>query len=501
MSEAALAKDARGILNTAGREALRAAVMTAEPVEAPEATPPPQAKPEDANKSKKDRTHSTSPPDTDKLTFDPERVFYATESGSYLVDTGTHYRTYGRKSPIVAGIKRHLRATGHSENDLKDLVTHHLENIELDRACDWTGGLAGHRRGIMLREGRKFLITDEPDMIEPAPGDWPLIENILTQAFPDDDSRSVFLGWLKGGVDAVCKQAHQPAPMVVLAGEANAGKSLIAHITKIILGGRSGSPMTAWTGKLPWNDDILRTELLLIDDSVSSTDPRARKAFGSNFKESIYAGDVSINTRRKSSLSLRPVWRVMVCCNETPENLSVIPPLEDGIEDKIILLKVSRIKTPMPAGTVDEQIAFSAAIRAEMPAFIYQLVGFTIPAHLTDSRSGVTAWKDQSLLDAVMEISPEKRLENLIALAVGKGFFDLAPGESKWMPAAEVQSKLEDRDSPTASQAQTLLRFHATCGRGLAHLAKHGSPFVNATRIFQGTAQYLITRPEGGEVE
>ena len=498
MSKAALAKDPRGILNTAGPEALRAAVMTAAPVEP---QPEPQAKSEDTENFTKSKTHSTSPPDADKLTFDPERVFYATETGSYLVDTGTHYRTYGRKSPVIAGIKRHLRATGHSENDLKDLVTHHLENIELDRACDWTGGLAGHRRGIMLREGRKFLITDEPDMIEPHAGNWPLIENILDQAFPEGDSRSVFLGWLKGGVDAVCKQTHQPAPMLVLAGEANAGKSLLAHISKIILGGRAGSPMTAWTGRLPWNDDILRTELLLIDDGVSSTDPRARKAFGSNFKESIYAGDVSINTRRKSSLSLRPVWRVMVCCNETPENLSVIPPLEDGIEDKIILLKVNRIKTPMPAGTVDEKIAFAAALRDEMPAFLHYLVGFSIPANLTDSRSGVTAWKDQSLLDAVMEISPEKRLENLIALALQKGFFGLDPGESKWMPAAEVQSILEDRDSPTASQAQTLLRYHATCGRSLTHLAKHGSPFVTDTRTFQGTSQYRLTRPEGGKVE
>ena len=456
---------------------------------------------EGAGHFSKSQTHSTSPPDADRLTFDPERIFYATESGSYLVDTGTHYRTYGRKSPVIAGIKRHLRAAGHSENDLKDLVAHHLENIELDRACDWTGGLAGHRRGIMIREGKKFLITDEPDMIEPCAGEWPLIQNILTQAFPESDSWSVFLGWLKGGVDAVCKQTHQPAPMLVLAGEKNAGKSLIAHITKTILGGRAGSPMTAWTGKLPWNDDILRTELLLIDDSVSSTDPRARKAFGSRFKESIYAGDVKINKRNQSSLSFRPVWRVMVCCNQTPENLSVIPPLEEGIDDKIILLKVSRIRTPMPASTVDEKIAFAAAIRAEMPAFIHHLVAFTIPTNLTDSRSGVTAWQDQSLLDAVMEISPEKRLENLISLAVGKGFFNLDPGESKWMPAAEVQGKLEDRDSPTASQAKTLLNYHATCGRGLTHLAKHGSRFVKETRIYQGTAQYLITRPEGGEVE
>lgn len=498
MSEAVLPKDARGILNSRGPKALRAALMDAVPVDA---SPKPQAKPEDAKNSTKSQTHSTSPPDADKLTFDPERVFYATETGSYLVDVGSHFRAYQRKTPVIAGIKRYLRATGHSENDLKDLSAYHLENIELDRACDWTGGLAGHRRGIMQREGRRFLIIDEPDMIEPRAGNWPLIGNILNQAFPEVDSRSVFLGWLKGGVDAICKQTHQPAPMLVLAGEANAGKSLLAHISKIILGGRAGSPMTAWTGRLPWNDDILRTELLLIDDSVSSTDPRARKAFGSNFKESIYAGDVNINTRRKSSLSLRPVWRVMVCCNETPENLSVIPPLEDGIEDKIILLKVSRIKTPMPAATVDEKLAFAAAIRAEMPAFIHHLGGFMILEHLSDSRSGVTAWKDQTLLDAVMEISPEKRLENLIALALQKGFFSLNPGESKWMPAAEVQSILENRDSPTSSQAQTLLKFHATCGRCLSHLAQHRSPFVTSTRTSQNTGQYLIHRPKEGDVE
>jgi hypothetical protein len=69
------------------------------------------------------------------------------------------------------------------------------------------------------------------------------------------------------------------------------------------------------------------------------------------------------------------------------------------------------------------------------------------------------------------------------------------------MSAAEVQSKLEDRDTPTASQAQTLLRFHATCGRSLAHLTKHGSPFITETRLYNGTAQYLIHRPQGGKVE
>jgi len=254
--------------------------------------------------------------------------------------------------------------------------------------------------------------------------------------------------------------------------------------------------MTAWTGKLPWNDNLLAAELLLIDDSVSSTDPRARKAFGSHFKEAIYAGDVSINTRRKSSIELRPVWRVMVCCNETP-NLSVIPPLEDAIEDKIILLKISHITTPMPACSTEEKAAFRMGLAAELPAFLRYLESVTVPDHLADAnaRSGVTAWKDPELLQAITEISPEKRLENLLSLALTKGFFPIDAGESEWMPAAEVQSNLQNRESPTSTQAQNLLSFHAACGTYLTTLRSKGSPFVTASKLVNGIRNYQLTRP------
>lgn len=443
----------------------------------------------------KSQTCPYSPTQADKLAFDPAEIFYSTETAGYFVNVGNHYRAYQRKTPVMSGIRRHLERSGHSENDLKDLLVDHMENIEIDRAVDWVGGLAGYRRGILDHAGKKLLIIDHPDMMEARAGEWPLIRSILDQAFPLEDARCVFLGWLKGGVEAIRKQTHQPAPMLVMAGAAKAGKSLLAHIAKTAMGGRSANPMTAWTGKLPWNDNLVRTELLLIDDSVASTDPRARKTFGSNFKESIYAGDVTINTRRKSSVSLRPVWRVMVCCNETPENLSVIPPLEDGVEDKIILLKVRPVKTPMPAGTVDEKNAFSAALRAELPAFLAHLEEFAIPAHLSDSRSGITAWQDQELLESVREISPEKRMENLLSLCIQQGYFNLAPGEERWMAAAEVEAILQDRNSPTHSQALTLLKYDAASGRNLSTLTKQGSPFVKDKRGNQGTTQYLITRP------
>jgi hypothetical protein len=440
----------------------------------------------------------TSPPGG--VSFAPDAIFYAAEQSTYYADLGTHYRPYKGKRAIAAGLRRHLENQGHTGEEIKALLAAHFDEIELDQAVDWVGKLAGYPRGIFKKHGRLHLVTEEAKLADPAPGNWPLIKSVIEQAFPDDDARAVFLAWLAGGIDAIRQSIHQPAPMLVMAGPAGAGKSLIAHISKMAMGGRCANPMTAWSGKLPWNDNLLASELLLIDDSVASTDPRARKSFGANFKEAIYAGEVEINTRRKSSISLRPVWRVMVCCNETPENLSIIPPLEDGIEDKIILLKVAKVETPMPACTPSEKDAFASALIDELPAFLHFLQSVQLPDHLADtaSRSGVIAWKDQELLAAVREISPEARLENLLALAIEKGFIDLAPGESQDMTAAEVQSMLQDRDSPTSKQADGLLKYDALCGRLLSVLFKQGSPFVTDDKIVNGTKRYQITRPRVG---
>lgn len=107
----------------------------------------------------------------------------------------------------------------------------------------------------------------------------------------------------------------------------------------------------------------------------------------------------------------------------------------------------------------------------------------------------MTAWKDDDLLPGIREISPEARLENLIELAAEKGFFNLAQGESTEMPASEVQSILQQRDSPTSRQADNLLKYDALCERLLSTLAKEGCPFVTRIKIVNGTKRYEITRP------
>jgi hypothetical protein len=252
--------------------------------------------------------------------------------------------------------------------------------------------------------------------------------------------------------------------------------------------------MNSWSGKLPWNDDILGAELLLIDDSEGSTDPRARKTLGARFKESIYSGNVKINKRGKDGMDFRPVWRAMICCNETPENLAVIPPLEDGIEDKIILMRVNRIDMPRPAKTVEEKQALRDELTNERAAFIYYLTTIETPEHLSDGRDGVTAWKDQDLLRSIQDISPEHKLESMIALCLERGFFNIDRGESQYMTAAEIESVLKERDAPTRSQANELLKYHANCGRIVSTLLKQKSKYITASKTKAGIKAYCITR-------
>ena len=55
-----------------------------------------------------------------------------------------------------------------------------------------------------------------------------------------------------------------------------------------------------------------------------------------------------MNKRNCSSITIRPVWRVMICTTDNPENLLVLPPIGNDIADKITLLKISWMESTNP---------------------------------------------------------------------------------------------------------------------------------------------------------
>jgi hypothetical protein len=414
----------------------------------------------------------------DQVSYNPSGIYYDGPSGKYLVDAGQYFRTYGRKSPVMTGVQRHFQAQGMDPKDGKEEAASAIRDAEIDRHVEWSGNLAGYRKGLIhSSDGKPMLVLTSPSIVDPAPGPAPVISDLIRQAFPDQIQRDIFTGWLAGSYRSVRDGIHHPAPMLCLAGKPNTGKSLLSYLVKRVMGGRSANPHTAWAGSLPWNDNLCAAELLLLDDCQGSTDIRSRMNFASNFKEAIYAGDIDMRKRHCSSMSVRPVWRVMVCCNDTSESLLILPPIGPDMIDKVILLKMEAITTPIDTSHTAGRELMQRIIEDELPMLASHLLTFELPDDLRDSRSGVFAWRHPDLTQAIESTKPESRLEELIQTALKCHLWDDLP---RSLTASDIEGRLIDRDSPVREQVRALLTWNGACGTYLSRLASSDSTVIQA---------------------
>jgi hypothetical protein len=410
------------------------------------------------------------------MNYNPSGIYYDGPSGKYLVDAGQYFRTYGRKSPVITGVERFYRSKGGDPKDALAEARAAIANAEIDRHVEWSGNLAGYRKGLIYSsDGKPMLVLTSPSVVDPAPGPAPVISGLIRQAFPDQVQRDIFTGWLAGSYRSVRDGIHHPAPMLCLAGKPNTGKSLLSYLVKRVMGGRSANPHTAWAGSLPWNDNLCAAELLLLDDCQGSTDIRSRMNFASNFKEAIYAGDIDMRKRHCSSMSVRPVWRVMVCCNDTAESLLILPPIGPDMTDKVILLKMEAITPPVDTSHTAGREQMQRMIEDELPMLAGYLSKFELPDDLRDSRSGVLAWRHPDLTQAIESTKPESRLEELIQTALAGHLWDDLP---RIMTASEIEGRLIDHASPVRDQVKALLTWNGACGTYLSRLSSGGSSVI-----------------------
>lgn len=428
-----------------------------------------------------------NPPAGSTLTeYHPDDIFFDQPAGKYLIRVNNAYHLHGKQSPVVTGLTRYLAKEITDPKQLAATVRATLKDRELDGGVQWSGRIAGHQQGMTEDiDGLPMLITSEAIQPQPSEGSYPIIEKLLEQAFPDATPYEVFVAWLAGRYKAVRSHIHVPAPMLVMAGAVNSGKSLLAWIAGQLLGGRIVNPYSAWTGGMLWNDDLIGSELLLVDDCAGSTDIRARRNFAAAFKEANYPPIVQLRKRHASSVSVRPVWSVILCCNDTPEALNVIPPIDDDLDDKIIMLHVNKVDTPIDTSTPAGRAQFQAMLRAELPALAHDLLQYETPAHLKDTRSGIIAWRDPDLMGDADSNSPARRLEALLETAIEQdnGTWGDLP---RTFHAMEIESRLMDYNSPVSQQARGLFCWHGAGGAYMARLCKIGCRFVSRAECLPG---------------
>ena len=343
-----------------------------------------------------------------------------------------------------------------------------LIQIQREQNVMYAGPLAGHPVGLQEMCGHRVLVTRAAKLIEPRPGDCPNLEALISALLHDPihDQPTYLLGWLKIAYEALAEGKLRHGQALALAGPRDCGKSLLQNVITEMLGGRAAKPYRYMCGATDFNGDLFGAEHLMIEDEVSFTDIRARRHFGSRIKDFTVNTVQSCHAKNRQAISLKPFWRITISLNDEPENLLILPPLEDSLEDKLILLKAYKNPLPMETATLEGRQQFMATLIGEIPAFLHHLINFRIPDALRSERFGITHFHHPELLAALSDMSPEIRLLSLIDAEMAAAE---TPGPFTGT-AVELEKML--LESKSAHEARRLLDWNNAAGTYLGRLAK-----------------------------
>jgi len=368
------------------------------------------------------------------------------------------------------------------------------DEIQSKRAVDFSGPVAGFRAGILEEGGLRILVTRGPDLIVPAAGDWSTLRAVFEAVLGDPVHDQLFHwhAWLKMSFEALVEERRKPGQAMILVGPAECGKSLLQDLITAILGGRQAKPYKFMTDATRFNSNLAGAEHLRIGDENPHTDIRARRNFGAQLKNLTVEECHQVEAKYRDALTLRPFWRLSISLNDEPENLLVLPPLDEHIADKMIILKCTRRKMPMPTATTDQRRAFWEQLVKELPAYLDWLSGLKIPAELVSQRFGVQAFQHPAITSGLLDFEPPIQLLDLIDAHI---FGEHEPFIE--MTAAEIQRELTCATSDCIHEARRLLTHPNTCGRYLSRLVKM-TPRVKDARKANRRAYKITRRPDDG---
>jgi mono/diheme cytochrome c family protein len=232
--------------------------------------------------------------------------------------------------------------------------------VQLERNVTYAGPLSGHKVGVYDMPGGRVLVTDSPRLIEPKAGSWETLKALLVGLLTDEhfDQTPYLFGWLKVALESLRAGQRRTGQALAIAGPSGCGKSLLQQLITELLGGRMAKPFDFMVGATPFNAHAFTAEHLVIEDEAASSDIRTRRTFGAYLKGIAANTCQSCHAKNRQPVTLTPFWRLSIPLNDEAENLMVLPPLDESLEDKIILLRARWEAMPMPTGTDEERAAF-----------------------------------------------------------------------------------------------------------------------------------------------
>lgn len=425
------------------------------------------------------KTGEAKPFDADVYFDDRGGFFYRRDSqGRYI-------------KASVSSCRRFLKTLGFSAKSVDGLpsdLDRVLEFIETNQNVKYAASLAGYPAGARSMGGKSVLVTESPRLIESAAGSWSTLRAIF-EGLLGEEQAVILYRWLKVAVESVRSSRNRPGQALVIAGPPRCGKSLCQAIITELLGGRVALPFAYLCGRTEFNSELFQAEHLVIEDEAASSDPRVRKKFGSEIKGLTANRNQKCHAKNREALTLRPIWRVSITLNDDPASLLVLPQLEHGLRDKLILLHARAFEMPVDTSTETGEEMLWRQLTAELPAFQHHLDGLNIPEDCRDARYGLAAYHNPDLIELMDSATDEMKLLELIDTHL----FD-SPCSGEWEGlAAELEEKL--RDECGAATVGRLFYHNTACGQLLGELRRRMPNRVDR-RILHGRTLWKIRPPE-----
>lgn len=210
----------------------------------------------------------------------------------------------------------------------------------------------------------------------------------------------LLLSWLsyfyKQGVFR--RQMTQPGQALILAGGVGKGKTFFAEqIVGNLMGGAQEASDYFIDGT-SFTDDITNKPVLLIDDKACDTDSRTRSKFTMRVKALVAKAKIRHHAKFQTPVEIPYRGRLIICCNDDPQSLSVLPNLDAATSDKIIMLRLANARYQFDSFERNAQW-----IAEELPYFARFLIEWETPEEMRNDRYGVKAFQHESMKQAVAE--------------------------------------------------------------------------------------------------
>lgn len=367
--------------------------------------------------------------------------------------------------------RRRLRQLGFSKfaqsgNDLSPLET---EMLRLQRESNvvFAGPVAGRTVGIHKMAGRRVLVTNSVvPLAGPSSGAYEGLEGVF---FPmlGAEQYSRLLLWIHYARRRLLRGEWHPLPALVLVGPPSAGKSYLQFVISKLLGGRIAKPALFMQGATNFNGDLFGAEHLVFEDESARCDSKSRHSIGEKIKELLFCSTVNCHAKNRQGISLEPIWALSMSINSSPENLMVLPPVDEALADKMLILKCEARPRLVPDDRDETEWLTEIAI-LESPAFarmIDDLEMTTMDPSMLSPRTNVAGWQNPEILREMRDLAPEGKFLSLIDSVL----FDKADADS-WEGSAEDLA-LRLRESRFNAQAEKLLSWPTAAGVFLGRLA------------------------------